>query len=512
MLDHRWRFPAGPLRSVSVTAVALVCWFPVADAAVALDNDALIERVDPAVVQILNTRATGPPGLGSGFVLNADGDIATNHHVVEGWRLLEVKQGERSYAAELVWASESLDLAVIRVQSGSFGVLSLALPEPNPLQAVVAFGHPGVSASDREPTRTPGTVNKRVYRGSWGAGDLRLIEHSAPVNPGNSGGPLVDRCGRAVGVNTQAPLVRLAPDLQVMRASGVYWSSHIAELAVQLDLLGVVYQSATDRCEGPPATTAGASREELADLRREIEEQQRRAEAEDAYERAAAQARVADLQRELDEAVAAQEAGAASYAETRSEIADLRDDFSKHWMSGLAMVGGALLLLALVAFAAFASFRRTVLLAAGRLRDGTSSMVRSRGASPRVAASVKLPDAVRIRVGRSADMDVMLDSRKVSRFHAELKAVSGGYRLTDRGSTNGTRVFRGGRWREISTGVVRDDERLELGDYRTTAAELARIVAADPTWGGEGERETRPEDRPAGPVKRDRRTGEIVQD
>ena len=79
----------------------------------------------------------------------------------------------------------------------------------------------------------------------------------------------------------------------------------------------------------------------------------------------------------------------------------------------------------------------------------------------------------------------------------KLERVSGGYRLTDRGSTNGTRVFRRGRWREVATETVGANDRLELGDYRTTAAELVGTVAGSAA-GGEGA--ARPGDRPAGPV------------
>ena len=507
MLHRRTRSRARACRLGTGVAALPLAWTSfVADAATTLDNEALVERVDPAIVRVLNTTASGG-GSGSGFVLNGEGHVATNHHVVEGWMSLAVEQGDRTYPADFVWASASLDLAVIQVRHGSFGVLPLGLPEPDPLDAVVAFGHPGVSESDREPTRTTGTVNKRVYRGSWGDGELRIIEHSAPVNPGNSGGPLVDRCGRAIGVNTQAPLVELAPGVRVTRASGVYWSSHIAELADLLDILGVSYESASDPCEAPSA--AGGSPEELDDLRREIEEQQRRAEAEDADQRAAAEARLAELRSQLEDAVAAQEAGAARQAETQSAIADLREEFSVRWMVGLAIAGVAVAVLALIAFFAFASFRRSILRAAGRLREGASSIVRSRrsGATPSAVGGPAAPGVLRIRVGRGADMDVTLKSRKVSRFHAEIESATEGFRLTDRGSTNGTRVFRGGRWRAVATEVVGPDERLELGDCRTTAAALVRMGAPL----GQGD-EGKASDRPAGPVKRDRRTGEIVRD
>ena len=492
-----------------VAALPLAWMSPLAEAATTLDNDRLIERVDPAIVRVLNTTASGS-GSGTGFVLNGEGHVATNQHVVEGWRSLEVKQGNRTYPAEFVRAWESLDLAVIQVRHGSFGVLPLGLPEPKPLDAVVAFGHPGVSESDQEPTRTTGTVNKRVYSGSWGAGQLRIIEHSAPVNPGNSGGPLVDRCGRVIGVNTAAPLVTLAPGVRVTSASGIYWSSHIAELAEQLDLLGVAYESANDPCEAPPAA-AGASPEELEELRREIEEQQRDAQAEDADQRAAAEARLAELRAQLAEAVAGQEADAAQHAETQSEIADLREEFSTRWLTGLGIAGATVLVLALVAFSAFASFRRGILQAAGRMREGASAMVRPRRsrATPAAAARTGTPAAVQIRIGRGADMDVTLESPKVSRFHAEIESAADGFRLTDRGSTNGTRVFRGGQWRAVETEVVQPNERLELGDYRTTAAALVRM-GAPVAQGGAGEGTA--DDRPAGPVKRDRRTGEIVRD
>ena len=113
-------------------------------------------------------------------------------------------------------------------------------------------------------------------------------------------------------------------------------------------------------------------------------------------------------------------------------------------------------------------------------------------------------------------MDVRLRSAKVSRYHAELAVLASGYRLTDQESTNGTRVLRENRWQPVRRARVAADEPLELGDYRTTAAELARMAppAAEESApaGGAHTGANSAGDPPAGPVKRDRRTGEILVD
>ena len=113
-------------------------------------------------------------------------------------------------------------------------------------------------------------------------------------------------------------------------------------------------------------------------------------------------------------------------------------------------------------------------------------------------------------------MDVKLNSSKVSRFHVELEITSRGYHLTDPGSTNGTRVFRNGRWQPVRGGFVDSNERLQLGDFETTTAEL--ILMAGVTLPAEGTGnaladENIKDDRPEGqPVKRDLRNGRVVPD
>ena len=503
-------------------------------AATELSDAAILGKVDAAMVQVVTDSGTG-----SGFVINSNGHIATNHHVIDDSRRLSVKQGNRSSPARLVWASESLDLALIRTDLHDLEPVVLAVTPPPVLANVIAFGYPGVSSmfdasGGVEPTRTKGNVSRNVYWGSWDEGEqLQILQHSAQVNPGNSGGPLVDACGRAVGVNTAAPLVMIGPGVRVARATGVYWASFIKELADEMDALGIPYDSARDACEAAPLVASGASTEEVEELRRQIEEQQqaieeseRRRLAEDAGREADAQARQAEaqareeqararlseLQEQLEEALAAQEAEVQRSEQREAELVSFRQEMAGRWLNAALIGGGALLGLLLIGLIAFASFRRSVLQTAARVREGASRMVSSRQRDRRSARPKARPPAAssRVRIGRGDAMDVTLCSKKVSRFHAELEVTHHGYRITDRNSTNGTRVLRSGHWQSIAREYVLPDERLELGDYRTTAVELERMSSAA------AKSASRPEpgavdDRPVGRVRRNAR-GQVVPD
>lgn len=514
---------------------ALLCAHHYGEAATVLSDQALLEKVDRAVVQIETDSGTG-----SGFLINDNGFVVTNQHVISGSSSYTVKQGNRSALARFVWASESLDLAVIRTSLDALEPIALAVSPPSALAEVIAFGYPVVSSTydasgTAEATRTKGNVNRAVYWGSWedGGQRMRIVEHSAQVNPGNSGGPLVDACGRVVGVNTAAPLVSLGRGARVARATGVYWASFIAELAEELDSLGIAYESAGDSCEAAAPTVAGASSEEVEDLRRQIEEQQqaieeserRREEVEAGRQaetqelqaelqagREEAEARLEDLHNQLKAALAAQEAEAERSAQREAELASFREQIAGRWLTLALFASGAILVLAVIGFLAFSSFRRTVLGMAARARESASRIVSAREkrseTSPDHRASGT--ENLWIRVGRGQEMDVILRSGKVSRFHAELEVTSRGYRLTDRNSTNGTRVFRNGRWRAVGVGFVEPNERLELGDHRITAAELERrALRPASTAKGAAKGPDAKDDRPQGPVKRDAR-GQIV--
>ena len=518
-----------------------------AAAATELSDQEILDRANPAVVQII-TQARRGTSTGTGFVLNDQGYVATNHHVIEGGNRYSAKHGTRTAPAQLVWSSESLDLAVIRTGLEDLKTVVLALSPPRVLADVIAIGFPGVAemvtATDAaDPTFSTGNVGRRIVWGSWNEfGTLRIVQHTAQINPGNSGGPLIDACGRVVGVNTAGPRVTIQHTPggpQIDAPTGVFWASFIAELAEELDALSIPYDSSEAACEAVPLD-AGASAEQVEDLRRQIEEQQaaiaeaeRRRDEAAAGRQAEAEAKLADLQRQLEDTLSAQAADAESArqrdaevrtereaearAQREAELTDLREEVRSRWVIGLLVIAGAILVLAGIAFAAFASFRRTVRDLAGRLREGASRVVRSRQGRKR-APIPAAPGRVgrRIRIGRGHGMDVSLRSAKVSRYHAELEVLSGGYRLTDRQSTNGTRVFREDRWQPVRQARVAADEPLELGDYRTTAADLAQMAppsaekSVSPGGAHSGARSAH--DLPAGPVRRDRRTGEILGD
>lgn len=102
----------------------------------------------------------------------------------------------------------------------------------------------GLNVAAFETTVTGGSVS-RVLIGSWtdGLADVEIVQHSAVLNPGNSGGPLVDRCGHVVGVNTAI----------ARGASGIYLASSAGTIRRFLDHSGIRLRPAVDNCEAVPS-------------------------------------------------------------------------------------------------------------------------------------------------------------------------------------------------------------------------------------------------------------------
>ena len=492
-----------------------------AHAAMEIDDQAILDRIIPAVVQVITDKGTG-----TGFVLNGQGYIATNHHVVKGSENYAVKQGGNFVRAQLVWSSESLDLAVIQSDLEGLKNVVFATFPPRVLADVIAVGFPSVSenitTSDvADPTFSEGNVGRRVVWGAWNSHEtLQILQHTAQINPGNSGGPLVDACGRVIGVNTASPRVTVANTQggpQITAPTGVFWASFILELAEELTALDIPYESASDPCEAA-VLGGGASPEQVDDLQLQIGDLERQR-VEEGRQRVELQARVDELRGMLDDAAATQLAGAARNAETQAdivetqtEIANLREEFMGRWLTIALIALGCVVALGLLAFFTVASVRRSMTRFGSQIRGGMSYIVRSR----RPQKANKEPNApLRIRIGRGDDVDVLFKSTRISRFHAELLIEQNRYRLTDRDSTNGTRVFRRGRWQPVRQELVTLNESLQLGDRETTVAELlvmAGVTPANNVAGHARPSENVQDDRPAGPVKRNRRTGEIMRD
>jgi S1-C subfamily serine protease len=167
----------------------------------------VVESVGPAVVSVvagknLQGQRGDQMGAGSGVIVAPEGYILTNNHVVQGAGRLEVRTADgTTLPARLAGADPATDLAVLRTDAGGLpyasfgdsGALSVG-------QLAIAIGNPlGFNS-----TVSTGVLSAlgRALRSRDGRLIENIIQHTAPLNPGNSGGPLVDSRGRVIGINT----------------------------------------------------------------------------------------------------------------------------------------------------------------------------------------------------------------------------------------------------------------------------------------------------------------------
>jgi S1-C subfamily serine protease len=148
----------------------------------------------------------GGTATGSGFVIDEEGHLLTNNHVVEGATRISVKLGseDRSYPAKVVGTDPATDVALLKVDVPADKLHPLALGDSSELEVgdpVVAIGNP--FGLDR--TVTSGIVSalQRQIEAPNGFSISHVIQTDAAINPGNSGGPLIDAEGRVVGINSQ---------------------------------------------------------------------------------------------------------------------------------------------------------------------------------------------------------------------------------------------------------------------------------------------------------------------
>ncbi len=168
---------------------------------------AVVDSVGPAVVSISggkhqNQAAGDQAGAGSGVVIAPDGYILTNEHVIQNASSLEVRLTDGTgLSATVIGKDPATDLAVIRANASFLPSSTLGSSDRLRVgQLTIAMGNPFGFQS----TVSTGVVSAlgRALRSTQGRLIENIIQHTAPLNPGNSGGPLVDSTGKVVGINT----------------------------------------------------------------------------------------------------------------------------------------------------------------------------------------------------------------------------------------------------------------------------------------------------------------------
>ena len=223
--------------------------------------------------------------LGSGVIVNADGTIITNYHVVDGAIQIIVNLSDgRQFRASLLDAVPLYDLAVLRIEADNLPVARLA--RGNDLQIgewVIAIGSPfGYLLADTQPTVTVGVVsalNRDIKISDRERFYLDMIQTDAAINPGNSGGPLVDTRGQVVGINTfifsgsggsvgigfAVPAARVSTVVDDVRKFGHYREANVGITVEQLSPIIMEQAGTTDAAgayvhgvvPGSPAWKAG---------------------------------------------------------------------------------------------------------------------------------------------------------------------------------------------------------------------------------------------------------------
>lgn len=189
------------------------------------NNIAVYKRVLPAVVNITSTAvaydwfygAVPQQGQGSGFIVDKQGHILTNFHVIDGGRQIEVTlANKRKYKASLVLADKPHDLALLQIDAPNLTPAVLSNSQGLQVgQKVYAIGNPfGLNS-----TMTTGIISAlRSIRGPEGNLIENAIQTDAAINPGNSGGPLLNSHGEVIGINS---LIATNPNEQIEQSAGI---------------------------------------------------------------------------------------------------------------------------------------------------------------------------------------------------------------------------------------------------------------------------------------------------
>ena len=180
------------IRNIAAAIALLILAAACSDTPASLEE--IVETTSPSVVQI-----DAGIGSGSGFIISKDGFVVTNAHILGNERKVKVwLSNGRKYDAEVMGSDLDTDLAVVKIDDDEqFDVLPLGNPEDTSLgMEVVALGFPLADIGDNL------TVTRGILSSTRTLDGVDFLQTDAALNPGNSGGPLINHRGEVIGINT----------------------------------------------------------------------------------------------------------------------------------------------------------------------------------------------------------------------------------------------------------------------------------------------------------------------
>jgi len=234
----------------------------------AVINASVIEQ---GVVRVISEKK-GRTSTGSGSILNKNGYIVTNQHVIAGANKLLVSNTKTlpPQTATIIWQSRELDLAILQSGSIKGSPVTLSSTQAAKGSSIFALGYPGaaddvVGKRAADVTMTRGIIG-RVFTGPWGntrerSTQAHIIQHDAAINPGNSGGPLFDACGHMAGINTGSH----------QSAQGIFLALNVSELIRVLKQLGIAYRASNKQCTSAEPGSVAAN-QLISQLEKELQE------------------------------------------------------------------------------------------------------------------------------------------------------------------------------------------------------------------------------------------------
>ena len=220
-----------------------------------------VQDMEKSVGRVLCFSGGKHIGSGSGFVINNRGRFITNNHVTASCETIQVTFSEHEkMAAEVKWSSEKLDLSIIQLNQHNYPALPLVpLELVEKGQEAIAIGYPGAAdilGSTRnlyEAKITAGKVSN-ITRDDL---ERDVVQTDAAVNPGNSGGPLLNVCGGVIGVNTFKPNFSQQFLTAIRRgetppipSEGINWAVQSSLLIKQLEAQNIPYTQTFFSCTG----------------------------------------------------------------------------------------------------------------------------------------------------------------------------------------------------------------------------------------------------------------------